>query len=300
MTAAYLLRLLGLCLAVFFVLHLAAGSLVALLSPLAVRAAERMQPSRAARFLLQIRLIPTVFSLLVVIGICVPSYLSLEPWGNVEEIGQPCLIAAALGLTVWAIAVLRVARAAARSRQVLKAETTLIADVGLLRPRLVVSRDLLAALPPDELVAAIRHEEAHGASRDNLKRLFLLLTPGILPGYSGFVKLDRAWAKFTEWSADDRSVEGDERRSVSLASALVRVARMGAPLNPSTLITSLLGDRRDLGDRIDRLLRGNVQQEDQKPRSRIIVLVAGAIVIAAMLQPGTLHSVHRLLETLTH
>jgi len=52
---------------------------------------------------------------------------------------------------------------------------------GVLRPRLVISRGVVAALSAEQLSAAIRHERAHGISRDNLKRLLVLLAPGILP-----------------------------------------------------------------------------------------------------------------------
>ena len=110
------------------------------------------------------------------------------------------------------------------------------------------------ALPAEQLAAALRHEEAHRVSRDNLKRLLLLLTPGLLPGLHGFHAIERGWARFTEWAADDEAVAGDAHLSLYLAAALVRIARMGGAPAPSPLATSFLGDSRELSARVDRLL----------------------------------------------
>ena len=108
--------------------------------------------------------------------------------------------------------------------------------------------------PPGQLAAALRHEEAHRISRDNLKRLLLLLAPGLLPGLHGFGAIERGWARFSEWAADDDAVAGDAHRSLSLAAALVRVARMGGSAPVSPLTAAFLGDSREISARVDRLL----------------------------------------------
>ena len=58
MMASYLVRLFCLCLAVFFLVHSAAALAVALSGPAAIRAAGRMRPRLAERFLLMLRLLP--------------------------------------------------------------------------------------------------------------------------------------------------------------------------------------------------------------------------------------------------
>jgi hypothetical protein len=323
MTLPYVVRLLCLCLAAFFLVHLALGAMVSLLSPLATRQAERLGARRAAQFLLALRLFPVSMSLLVVAGLCAPSYLLLEPAATREEVGFGCLAAALFSLVCIAMAAVRCVRAARRSLgyvrycQMVGRQTHLAGEdtpvwivegsapflvlAGIANPRLIISRPVVNALPPLQLAAALRHEEAHRISRDNFKRLLLVLCPDLLPQWRGFGGLERAWSRVTEWAADDYAVAGDSSRSLSLASALVSVARMGACPQTAPLVTSLLADNQDLADRVERLLR-ETPAEAVEERGAQYALIGSALCVAAvalMLQPATLSSVHRLLEHLT-
>ena len=324
MMLPYLLRLLCLCLAAFFVIHSVAGLVVAAAGPAAVRAARRMRPRLAGRFLLALRLLPAALALFVVAGLCVPSYLWLEPETNTEELGAGCLAAAVLAAALWTISTARGVHAAIHSARrvrgcqrlsrlstppgsrlpvwVLDAPDPLLALVGLLRSRVVMSRPVVNALSAGQLAAALRHEEAHRVSRDNLKRLLLLLAPGLLPGYHGFGAIERGWARFTEWAADDDAVAGDAHLSLSLAAALVRLARMGGIPSPSPLSTPFLGDSREISARVDRLLS---PVPAAPMRSLPSAAWAGGLALAAagaasMLQPATLQSAHRIIEQLIH
>jgi hypothetical protein len=80
------------------------------------------------------------------------------------------------------------------------------------------------------------------------------MAPGILPFFHGFSRLEQAWARVTEWAADDFAVAGDTHRSLTLAAALVRVARLGKVPAPPVLVTSLMPNGVDLSARVDRLL----------------------------------------------
>jgi hypothetical protein len=320
MNVSYVLRLLGLSLASFFLIHLAVGLLVSLATPMAVRFSQRITPRAAARFLLILRLFPPVAAFVLVAGLCVPSYLWLEPAGATENVGLWCLAAAVLSLTVWGISLARGARAVVGSfryiRQcqqigheageavwVVESSGPVLGLAGIIHPRLVMSRALVNALSKDQLAAALRHERAHGVSRDNLKRLLILLAPDVLPFVRGFGPLERGWAKFTEWSADDRAVAGNSRRSLALAAALVRVARMNPAPQSSPLVASLLADGGDLSARVDRLLSMSATPQP-KGGKRMPFLAAGAMVMLAVglmvtaLEPSTFHSVHELLEHL--
>jgi Zn-dependent protease with chaperone function len=325
MMAPYLLRLLCLCLAVFFVIHSVTGTVVALSGAAAIRAARRMRARLAERLLLVLRLLPTALALFVVAGICVPSYLWLEPEISAEEVGAGCLTAAILAAALWTISTARGARAAVRSARharscqrlarcstlagssqpvwILDARAPLFALVGVFGSRVAISSPVMKALSAGQLSAALRHEEAHGFSRDNLKRLLLLLAPGLLPGFHGFDALERNWARFTEWAADDEAVAGDAHRSLYLAAALVRIARMGGAPPPSPLAASFLGDSRELSARVDRLLNPAPLAPIRTGKPGVLaagVVLAMAGCAAMMLNPVTLESAHRIIERLIH
>ena len=307
MTVPYLLRLICLCLASFFLLHLAVAGFLAALAGRAVRLAERMAADRAARLLLALRLLPPGLAAILVGGICVPSYLWLEPDATAEHVGWPCLAAALLGGWICAAGLARAARAAVRSnlylrrcRTVADSNAPLVLLAGVFRPRLVVSRGVRRALAPEQLAAAVRHESAHRVSHDNLKRLLLVAAPGIVPFGCGLRELERGWARMAEWAADDRAAAGSTRRSLALAGALVRVARMGTQAQTAPeLVTSLMADAGDLEARVERLLNPRTPARASRSRRWRMALAAGAgAAIAVALQPGTFYAAHSLLEEL--
>jgi Zn-dependent protease with chaperone function len=298
--------------------------MVVALTPIAIRAAQVVRPRRAAGFLLALRLLPTTLALFLVAGLCVPSYLLLEEEAASEQIGLLCLVLAFFGLVLLSVSVLRSTSAIAFSfRQVrewersgstrlldgawqpvwvVDSEKPLLAVTGVFHPRLVVSRRVTSVLSAEQLRAALRHEEVHRTERDNLKRLLLLLSPGLLPGLHGFKTLERAWSRVTEWAADDDAVAGNPGLSLSLAAALVRIARMGGTPSPTPLSATFLSDGTDLTQRVDRLLRPETTVPSvPTPRLAIAAVVAaiGAFVLVAV-QPITLASAHQLMEYLTH
>jgi Zn-dependent protease with chaperone function len=326
MNGPYLLRLLCLCLASFFAVNAAAGLLTSFASRAAVRIAESMRARCAARFLLAVRLLPCALGIAAVLALCVPSYLWLEPQTSSERIGWACLALALLGTAGWLVSLARVIRALAfsvRSNRawqrtgcetmlrgelskavIIEEDAPLLALVGVFRPRLVVSQAVLRALSAEELHLALQHENAHRISRDNLKRLFLLLAPASIPFLRDVSSLEQCWTKFSEWAADDEAVRGDSHRALSLAAALLRVARMGAAPRLSFLHTSLCAGDHDLSARVERLLR--VRPLPSKPLSRTrSVAIGSSLAIAACITvllawPATLSSVHRLLELFLH
>lgn len=323
MIVPYELRLLCLCLGSFFLIHLALSVFANVLAPGAMRRAERIaerQPARtAAMMLLALRLFPAVLSLAAVAALCVPSFLSFESERGAEAAGIPFLVAAALGASIWAMSLTRSFRALVRSHRhvprrstILEGEsekvwlwegaTPLIGLAGVLRPRVVVSPSVASALDAEQLAAALRHERAHRASGDNLKRLLLLLAPDALPFVSLFRPVDLAWARFAEWAADDLAVAQDTNSCIALAEALVRVARLGMAPRTSPLMSAFVPAGEDITIRVDRLLNGVSCPGGQ---SRILGAVLFASLFAApfaivALAPGSLSAVHQLLERLMH
>jgi Zn-dependent protease with chaperone function len=269
-----------------------------------------------------VRMLPSALGASVVLLLCVPSYLWLEPQASSESIGWACITVALLGAACWLGSFARVARALSASVRFRRAwqdagctilplgesseavvvdkDAPLLALVGLFRPRLIVSSALVRSLSSEELHLAWLHEEAHRMSRDNLKRLLLLLVPSPIPFLQAFTLLERYWAKFSEWAADDEAVRGDSERALSLAAALLRVARMGAAPHLSFLHTSLCAGDHDLSARVDRLL--HLQPFPLKPlrETRSVAIGSGlltAVSIAVLpAWPASLFLVHRLLE----
>jgi len=300
MILGYLSRLLFISLAVFFLAHLVLGLLVALVTHPALRFARRMEARLAARWMMMLRLLPAAGAIFLVLAVCLPSYLWLEPDAPAERVGFVSLGAALLAATMWGISLARVWRAAVRSRRLSTTDRDApnLALAGILRPRLIVSPAVRRALTPAQLAAAMRHERAHWTSRDNLKRLCMLLAPPFALGG----KIDCAWQMFSEWAADDYAADGSADCACALAEALVRVARLSANSPVAPLAATLIGDRDELAARVDRLLRADPSAAPSAGGHPILAFTAmlataGATAIA-LFNPEALASVHRVLERL--
>ncbi len=323
MSLPYTLRLLCLCCASFFMIHLALAAATRLSAGTTLRMAKRLKPSSAARLLFAVRMLPFTLTLLAV-AFCILSYLWLEPEATGEKVGLVCLSMAVLGVAIWALAIIRVVTAVRGTARylhrcerhgeqisvpgetapalLLKDKSPVLAVAGVVHPRLVISRRVMRELTAEQIDAALSHERAHRSSGDNLKRFLMLLAPDMLPFMRGFVTLERSWAKAIEWAADAQASAGDPNRALSLADALVKVARMGNKPQLSYLSSSLMADDHDLSERVDRLLRP--QPLPEKPAKELIPLVSAAAGLMATallivtLWPSSLSMVHGALEQL--
>jgi len=310
MTPSYLGRLLLLSSACFFLVQFVVGGLLALFAPAAVRRAGTMPPQAGARFLLTLRLLPAGLAALSVAILCVPSYLRFEPRIAEEEVGFVCLAAAILGASLCASAILRTFRALLRSWRYVRECGGLQASVagepvwivrqnagfalaGILRPRLLISRTAMRELSPGQLAVALRHERAHQASRDNLKRLLILLAPSLFP----LRLIEQAWVKCSEWAADDQAAAGDAEQSAALAEALVRIARLQAGIAMPPLVASLVEADEDLSLRVDRLLESPIYPSTLHAGAMALCAVM-LLIISIALSPASLRIVHQLLERL--
>jgi hypothetical protein len=298
MITEYFTRLICLSLAAFFAVHLLTSLAIWRVTPMAACVAGRLRPRLAARILLAMRFVPVASGLFVVAALCVPSYLELEPGEGVEAVGWPGVVAAAMAIAIWGNAIFRGLRTVLRSRQLIKRRVPLFALTGIIRPRLLVAPAIRRSLTRDQLRVALHHERAHGLAWDNGKRLLLAFAPGLLPGVHGVTALERHWSRFTEWAADDDAIQGDPERSLALAGALVRIARMGSVALP---LASGLLDGDGLTERVDRLLNPAAPEPwDAQP---MVITAAAALTVVAScaglaLRPASLESAHRLLEHL--
>jgi len=323
MILPYTMRLVVLALAAGFLVNAGLSLAVWRAAPLAIRCARRFTAHAAARLLLGLRLMPAAAALVFIVAWCVPGYFWLERPG-LERVGGFCLIAAAMGAAVLGAAAARASAAAVRSARswhgwraagryvrlrgetspvwVVDAQGPLVALSGIWRSRVVVARGAIQALSPAELAVALRHERAHASSRDNLKRLAVALAPPLLPGWRGLDPLEQAWLKFSEWAADDRAVAGNTPDSLSLAAALVCLARMKSRQRVPALAISFLGASGDVSARVERLLTGSQEGEPGARNAAVFALTRLVLVGAAaalLLQPAPLLWTHLLLERLT-
>lgn len=321
MATSYAERLVCFSAASFFLINLVFGATVRLASPAAIRFASGLTPRKAARFILYLRMLPCGIAAFGVAALCLPSYLWLEPTDIREQVSFWCGILALSGALTLGISFVRAWRAWRETAQYLRncwqnargpdreqdwrglltidSEAPVLAVAGTLTPQIVVSRRVMQGLSPRQLEAALGHERSHASARDNLKRFVMLLAPDVFPFCRALVPLDSAWARFSEWAADDEAAGEDAERSVSLASALVDVARMGLQERASATAVCFVADQDSLATRVERLLRGKVESDQRMPP----LLLAGATMMivmaaAAMLQPSCWQAAHRALEHL--
>jgi Zn-dependent protease with chaperone function len=303
MIANYFVRLVCLCFASFFLAYGLFSLGVALAAPAALRLAGRIRPCFAAQLLFVLRISPVGLAALFVFGLCMPSYLWSEPDLIAERVSILCLVMAALGAAICAVGIKRALSAVSRSRSFTRSceqegcetrvpeepESLLVIDhaapifalsgIGG-RSHLIVSRNLMHSLSARELLAALRHERAHRISRDNLKRLTFLLAPELFPFSRRFAGIERGWARFAEWAADDYSAGRDPGCALSLASALVCAAKMGIRPQPAPLLNSLIVDDSGLAARVDRLLSS--ERSQASPWSWKLPLVGGALLLTGL------------------
>jgi len=160
---------------------------------------------------------------------------------------------------------------------------------GVLRPRVLISTRLRAALGPELLQAALAHERAHLIRHDVLTRdLIALFGLFAWPGLG--TQAAATWEAAAEEAAD--AAVAAQGRGLALAGALVAVARLSLPKAPSAL--SLDGAR--LSRRVGALLNGTAWHA---PARGLRLLPAGALALlgltAALTEP-----LHHAVETATH
>ena len=296
----------------WFVAVNAIASVVSWSIGLSVPALER---SERPELLLLIRLFPAVASLIFVAAIFLPSHWVMEPRDADESLGLAWYVLAAAGALLLARSVARAASVAKTGRRLRAGERradVAFADVhevegvsgvslaGVLRTRVMIGPAVAKHLSAAELEVAVAHELAHRAAFDNLARWSMRCAPDFLGRTRVARRVEQAWHGAAEARADARATHGDRLRAVHLASALVKVARLGgAPgAAPVAMVWSTLHDPALLEWRVKRLVGGAVTNACPR-RSRGLVLVAvtfAAIALAA--SPIFSGLVHRLTETL--
>ncbi len=294
------------------------------------RAARGYSARARARLLFALRVVPALLSVLVVVFLLVPSYLAYEPRHTSENVSVKLGILAFLSAVGLALAVVR-SFAAWRATARLTADWLLhseritlagieietfridhafpvIAIVGVWHPRLFVASHVLELLTPDEIRAAVAHENSHLSARDNLKRGLHRACRDALLIIPGGRSLDRAWSEAAEEAADESAARREQNVALDLASALVKIARNipnGArPAMPAGVF--LIGDEEASGIkiRVRRLMELAVcaqsQTSGQEGFPKVLVWIAIASLLSLLVvivnAPLVFSDVHVLIE----
>jgi Zn-dependent protease with chaperone function len=275
----YYLIAISVALAAFFAAN-AVGSLAAACAWRAARPlARRLAPASRADLIFAFRTTPTALAFACV-TLLLPAYFTYEPAHSDEEIGAKLALvafvaAAGFALAAWRgiislVATHRIKRSLMRRASPLRLggvrvaafrvehALPLVAVVGCLRPRLFIASHLFDLLCEDEIAAAVAHELGHVSSRDNLKRTLMHLCRNVLPFAPRARALERAWSAESESAADEfAAVTGGAQAAISLASALVKIARlMPETVAPASRAVAMLvgSDGGNVAERVDRLL----------------------------------------------
>lgn len=159
--------------------------------------------------------------------------------------------------------------------------------VGLLRPRVYVTQELLERTADDELEAVLAHEAGHARRRDPLRRVLARLALAFhLPGAGA--RLEDELALAHELAADEHAASAVGDPSL-VAETIVRIARRR---HTDRAAVAAWGGA-DLSTRVHRLLAG-AQRRDVPSAG---VLTAVLIAVVAILGVAG-DQVHHALETL--
>ena len=322
---------LALLLAALLTFNSAATLVIAGLWRVAGGATNNWTAAARARLLFSLRILPGVIAFLAVTLLLVPSYLEYEPRHAAETVSLKLGLLALFSATGIAVSIYRgmaTHRATAnltsnwlrqgkpiqipgieiRSYEI-HHPFPLIGIVGFLRPRLFIASQVLELLTPEEISAAVAHENGHLTARDNLKRGLLQACRDSLLIIPCGRLLDRSWSEASEEAADENAARQGNGVALDLASALVKIARIiplgGRPTMPAGVF--LLGDEdetKGIKSRVRRLLA--LATSEGRAGSRYDVLTSllvwapatmllVAFVVAAT-NPYLLTRVHHLIE----
>jgi len=275
----------------------------------------------SAAFWFAARVWPAAAALLFVGGVFVPSYWKYEPREFVEgfdltltalALGAGGLIvtAAARGARAWRRAARRTRLWMQTARPIalagtrmpafeIDAEAPMMALVGVLRARLLVTRGLVGALTDEELAASVAHEVGHSRAWDNLKRLLMRAAPDFLTFTAAARTIERHWASASEHSADKMAASDSPVVRCALASALVKVARLTPTVTPINEPISTLVDGGEIVSRVERLLADAASPARRRSALGWTGILLVAVAAAASYAP-LLRLVHFATELLVH
>jgi beta-lactamase regulating signal transducer with metallopeptidase domain len=308
------MRYLEMALAFAAIGFVVSNTVLSLLTVLLWRAVRRQHLGSRALFWL--RMLPSLGSASLVLGLVLPSYRLLEPRATEERAGPAIIFLGVLACGLVAAGMRRVIvswldtrRLERRWRAVaagsahlgipvpayrVPSDMPLASLVGIVRPRLFVSDRLLEVLTAEERQAVMDHEAGHLRSLDNLKRTAMKLAPDWLALSPVGRELETAWESAAEEDADDHAAGPDRARSLDLAGALVKAVRM-VPV--TCMPVSNFCEQSTVSRRLARLLT-DVPEGPRRARAMLprVAGVLAALGIAALLSGPASRAAYHMTE----
>jgi Zn-dependent protease with chaperone function len=295
------------------------------------RLTDNWTAAARARLLFSLRMLPAILAFLTVALLLVPAYLAYEPRHSAEAVSLKLGLLAFFSAAGIAVSIYRgicTTRATAeltsdwlRQGKPIKIPGIeinsyeihhpfpLIGIVGFLRPKLFIASQVLELLTPEEITAAVAHENGHLTARDNLKRGLLQACRDTLLIIPSGRLLDKSWSEASEEAADENAALQGNAVALDLASALVKIARiipLGArPTMPAGVF--LLGceeETKGVKSRVRRLIALATAERRSGSRydrlTNLFVWLPGAMLLAAFVVAATnsdlLARIHYLIE----
>jgi beta-lactamase regulating signal transducer with metallopeptidase domain len=297
----------------FTVVVLGVSFAVASFAPIVARRLEGYSPASRATLLFQLRILPAAVAGLAALGGALPIFLLYEPRDSEESFPLTFVLIALAGLSLVVRGIVRGALAWRRTSEVRRAwrdggrrlegfDTPLpiyaidepyptVAVVGVTRPVLFISEQVLRECSADEVQVMVRHESAHVTVRDNLKRFIIRACPDTLSHSS---LLDRAWSSAAEEAADAAAIADRPSAAVQLAEALIHVARLAPARTPALASAFYLGG--SIESRVRRLIAPGGERMAPLPIVRGLFVCATLGIAAAMMTAAP--ALHAAMEVL--
>jgi beta-lactamase regulating signal transducer with metallopeptidase domain len=309
------------CLAMLGVGSISSGAITAPIHMMLRRWLTGVPPRERARLLLVFSAAPAVGGVLGALAI-VLTFVQHEPRATTETAGLVLLLLAASGSVLVGAAVLRIVHGAhgtyKRHRLVerygqridvpecplpawqIDTSFPVVAVSGVVRPRLILSAGILDECTAEELAVIARHEAAHARHRDNLVRACLLAVPDLFSLSDRGSAISRHWHRSVEEAADEEAVRSDPRAAVTLAGALLRVARMATSSPPAWMPALALYDGDNLEGRVRRLLaRPPDTPQGRRPIAALGVCLIATAAAGVLSLTGT-RPLHEVMEWAVH
>lgn len=249
--------------------------------------------------LLALRLLPSVGASFLTLTVVLPAFFVYEPRHETERVGPLLVALTLLALLAIGHGMLRGWRAWTATRalllscgpprgckivagvEIVDVREPLVAVVGGWRPRVLAAHCVRAACSDEEFQQVIAHEAAHVAAHDNLKLLLLLTSPDALAWMPAGDALTERWRATAELEADAHASGGDPCKRVTLAAALIKVARLSLAAERRSPVLSMAVAFDDVQGRVRELLAPS------SPRRRLDtrVLMAGALMVLIATAP---------------